>query len=99
MDRHRVARILFWFGIGIILGILVNSLVSCGPTPTPAMQPVTPTAVIEQQQVGIVEYGWQHVDGPSGCRSAVQFYISEGRRVYTGGTMVYCGDAPSIAFP
>lgn len=98
--RHFFAGWLFWIGAFVILAIVVAFLTSCGPMPETYIQPATPTAVtVQQPPQGVVEYGWQDVDGPSGCRSAVQYYISDGRRVYTGGTMVFCGDAPSIAFP
>ena len=54
MDRYRIARLIFWFGIVVILWFLVVSLTSCGPTPQPITVQFHPTPVSVQQQA--VEY-------------------------------------------
>ena len=100
MDRYRIARLIFWFGVGVIIGFLVVSLTSCGP-PTPQPYVVQPAQVVSVQQSaidGVVDEKceWKSIANPVVTCSARVLNCKSGLGI-TECVFVRCGEGTSLS--
>ena len=101
MDRHRLAKIIFWFGVGIVLGLLVNSLTACGPTPEPArFATQTPVSSVQQQVIqdeGDGNCWWENLANPVIDCSARKLYCKGTLGTYMECVFIRCGTNPVLS--
>ena len=99
MSRYRLAKLVFWIGVGIILGLLVNSLASCGPTPQPyVVQPAqvvqaTPVSVQQQavEDVSRPDCEWAKITNPVPDCSARKLVCKSALGAYMDCVFIRCG--------
>ena len=105
MSRYRLARLVFWIGVGIILGLVVNSLTSCGPTPQPyVVQPAqvvqaTPVSVQQQavEATGRANCEWAKITNPVPDCSTRKMVCKTALGTYMECVFIRCGTSPVLS--